>query len=894
VRNGNGAVLVVTGDAGIGKSRLVAEAVQSAKRREFAVFGGASRSHGTTISYLVWRSLWRDLLGLDTSLPIAEQQARLVDRLSRCVNDAARRAPLLAPILNLPLPDSPLTAPLDPQTRDGLLRTLLLVCLADVAASAPTLLVLEDCHWIDPASAGLLEFLARNIADRPVLMLVTARGSVADTPTATSLSRLAHSSELHLADLRRSEAELLVDLHVRKRYPADMNADRGVIARIAEQGDGNPFYLEELVNYLHARSVDLRDALALGALDLPDGLQRLLTARLDQLSEGEKATIKVASVIGRRFRASWIADAYPGAGGLAEVVRHLERLHQLDLTPRRSTAADPEYQFKHAMTQETAYQSLTFRLRESLHERVGLLIESANPGRLGQYVDVLAHHYGRTQRVDKQQLWFRAAGDAAKTAFANDTAVDYYQRLLLVLPEAETGEVLIELGGVWQLTGEWAEAERAYRKAMEVASATGRSGILAAGERDLGDLFTYNRSHAEAVAWLRRAADRFDRLGDRAGLSRTLESMTFALYRQGAYDEALATAEQYRTLASASGDLVGVSNSFSAAGLVHLETGHLNEARDLLHKALETATKVNDRRCLLYAANNLALLHLHQGEHVPAVAQGLRALEVAQEIGFLQTAGVVVGNLGEVYRNHGDYVPATRCFAHALRIALDLRDWTTIGDQVANLAATAAAQGLDLEAERLFGRAIAIGRHLDAPYLLCSWLHRLATLHVEQGCFEEAERLNQEALEIAETHDERGLRIRAFVLEQRLSVVVGRSHSDESVAHLRELEGACTEPIERALVFEAIWRLDPTAEAARSAAAHLYRELYERTPAVEYRAAHRFLTGVTLPAAPPLPSLPAPLDEDTADVDELLQQVDRITPQIAAVADVRSGAALQT
>ncbi len=215
----------------------------------------------------------------------------------------------------------------------------------------------------------------------------------------------------------------------------------------------------------------------------------------------------MASVIGRRFRASWIADAYPGAGGPSEVVRHLERLHELDLTPRRSDAPDPEYQFKHAMTQETAYQSLTFRMRESLHERVGMLIESATAGRLSQYADVLAHHYGRTQRVDKQRVWFRAAGDAAKAAFANDTAVAYYQRLLPLLPDAERGEALIELGGVWQLTGEWAEAERAYRKAMELAANAGRPEILAAGERDLGDLFMYNRSHAEAVTWLRRAAD---------------------------------------------------------------------------------------------------------------------------------------------------------------------------------------------------------------------------------------------------------------------------------------------------------------------------------------------------------------------------------------------------
>ena len=781
------------------------------------------------------------------------------------------------------MPDSPLIAPLDPQTRDGLLRTLLLECLGGVASSTPVLLVLEDHHWIDPRSAALLEFLARRIGDLRVLILVTARAAAAGTSPATRLTR---SSELHLRDLPRSDAERLVGLHVRKRYPAAAGVDPGVLARIADQGDGNPFYLEELVTYLHATGVDLRNPRAVAALELPDGLHRLLTARLDQLGEGEKAAIKVASVIGRRFRASWIAHAYPGAGGPQEVARHLERLHQLDLTPRRSDAADPEYQFKHAMTQETAYQSLTFGMRETLHERIGLLIESSDPERLAQYVDVLAHHYGRTQRVDKQRVWFRAAGDAARTAFANVTAVDHYRRLLPLLPEAETGEVLIELGGVWRRTGEWTEAERAYRRAMEVATDAGRPGILAAGERDLGDLFMYNRSPAEAVSWLRRAAGGFDHLGDTAGLSRTLESLAFVLYRQGAYTDALETARRHRTLAAAAGDLAGVSTALGIMGLVQLDTGHPGPARELFQEALDTAKRADNRVSLLYALNNLAVVHLRHGEHRPAVAHGLRAFEVAQEIGYRWNAGVVIGNLGEVYRDEGDHGPATRCFAYALRIALDLRDWTTIGDQVANLAVTAAGQGRTGEAERLFDRAVSIGRHLDAPYLLCGWLHRLARLHVEQGRFDEAERLNREVLGIAESHGEPDLRIRAFVLGQRLSVVVRAARPDEAIAHLRELADGCIEPHERALVLEALWRLDPTAQDARSAAAQLYRELYERTPMVEYRAAHAFLTDVILPPGPPLPPLPAPLDTDAADVAALLRRVDRITPQLAGDLDV--------
>jgi class 3 adenylate cyclase/tetratricopeptide (TPR) repeat protein len=882
VLNGGGQIVSLTGDAGIGKSRLAAEVVQLAARQGFAVFGGACRSHGTTTSYLVWRSIWRDLLGLDTSRSIADQQAQLVDRIARHAAGSGQRAPLLAPVLNVPMPDSELIAPLDPQTRDELLRSLLLECLRDLAASMSILLVLEDCHWIDPASAALLEFLARSISDQPILILVIARGTVADAPMLASLSQLADFSELRLAELGSADAELLVDLRLRERYPADATIDATVIDRIAEQGEGNPFYLGELVNYLYAKGVDPRHPQAVATLELPDGLQRLLMARLDQLSEGEKATIKVASVIGRRFRAGWISHAYPAAGTPREVERHLQRLHELDLTPRRTATPELEYQFKHAMTQEAAYQSLTFRMRESLHERVGLLIEATNAERLAQYVDVLAHHYGRSQRVDKQRVWFRAAGDAAKAAFANEAAVAYYHRLLPLLPKDETGAVLVELGGVWHLTGRWTEAEQAYQKAMDVARRAGRPEVLAAGQRDLGDLFMYNRSYAEAVTWLRRAADEFERLGDRAGLSKTLDRMTFALYQQGAYGEALTAAERHRVLAIAAGDLAGVSIALNHTGLVYLDTGRSDQARALLQQALDTATRAGDRRCLLHAATNLALVHLRHGEHLPALAQGRRAFEVAQEIGFRQTAGVVVGNMGEVYRDEGDHVRATRCFAYALRIAVGLRDWTSVADQVANVAATAAAQGHHPEAERLFGQAITLARFLDAPYLLCGWLHRLAKLHVEQGQFEEAERLNWEALEIADAHGERDTQIRASVLSLRLQVTLGRTSTDEAIERLQVLEGVWTEPHPRALLLDARWHLDPTAEAVRIAAADLYQTLYEQTPSTEYRAAHALLTGATLPPGPPLPPLPAPLRDETADIDELLGQVERVAPQLGA------------
>jgi predicted ATPase/class 3 adenylate cyclase len=879
---GEGQVVCLTGEAGIGKSRLGTEAMQMAERLGFVVYGGACRSHGTTTSYLVWRSIWRDLLELDASLPIAEQEVQLADRIARRDGGSGQRAPLLGPVVNLPMLDSRLTASLDPQTRDELLRSLLLECLRDRAATAPLLLVLEDCHWIDPASHALLEFLARNVADQPILILVIARRTVGDPLPLTSLSPLAHFTEVRLAELASADAERLVGLRLRQRYGAGAVVAPDVVHRIADRGEGNPFYLEELVSYLHARSIDPRDPRALAALELSGGLQRLVMARIDQLSEGEKATIKVASVIGRRCRARWICESYPAAGRPEEVAQHLEQLSELDLMPRWTAVPEPEYQFKHAITQEAAYQSLTFQMREALHERVGLFIERTSSDRLAQYVDVLAHHYGHTRRVDKQRVWFRAAGDAAKAAFANEAAVDYYERLLPLLPDDQTGEVLVELGGVWHLTGRWTEAERAYRRAMEVASRAGRRDVLAASQRDLGDLFRNTQSYAEAVSWLSRAADEFERLGDRQGLSMTLDRITFALYQQGAYGKALTAAERHLALATEAGDLAGVSIALNYTGLVRLNTGQTATALALLQQALDTATRAGDRRCLLYAAGNLGLAHWRYGNHMRAVAHYHQALSVAQEMGDRQIAGVYIGNLGAVYRDQGDYLRATKCFVHALRIAVELGDWMTVADQIACLAATAGAQGQAQEAERLFAQAIALARLLDAPYFLCDWLHQLAKLRLRQGRLDEAEQLNQEALEVADERNERDIQVRACLLSLRLQVTLGRIDTDTAIGRLRALEDTWVEPHERAPLLDIFWRLDPTREMARKTAADLYRTLYERAPSVEYREAYARLTGVTLPPGPPLPPLPKAVEEDVADLDELLRQVDKAASQLGA------------
>jgi tetratricopeptide (TPR) repeat protein len=581
-------------------------------------------------------------------------------------------------------------------------------------------------------------------------------------------------------------------------------------------------------------------------------------------------------VIGRRFQPPWITSVYPAAGTSQQVGTHLRRLHTLDLTPQVGADPEPEYEFRHPITQEAAYQSITYGTRATLHERVGQFVEETFADRLAQYADMLAHHYAHTARVDKQQIWFRAAGDRAKSMFANEAATHYYGQLLPLLPEAEQAALHVEIGTVHDHTGQWAEAEEHYRLAMRKAAATGHPECVAAGQRQLGNLLMYTHSYAESVSWLELALAGFERLGDTAGLSRTMERMTFALFRQGTYGEALAMALRHLDMATEAHDLSAMSTALNHIGLVYLNTGRLDSALDHLRRSLGTAEQAGDRRCVLNAATNLGWASLRAADHVQAIASYRHALTVARDIGARHTANVIVGNMGEIYREEGDLRRARSCAIRSLRVALDLGDWSSVADQLADLGAISAADGRPADAHRLLVRAIGLARDLDAPYHLCDWLHRLARLHLDAGRTAEAERLNSEALRIAEEHDERKTRVNAYVMSVRLQVAAGEIDARAATDLLRKATGEWTEPHEVAALLDAAWYADPADEDARTTAADIYRRLYARAPRLEYRHAYRRLSGEWLPPGPPLPELPDWIAaERSPDLDTLLERIDR-------------------
>jgi class 3 adenylate cyclase/predicted ATPase len=681
-----GQIIGITAEAGLGKSRLAAEIIKLASEYGMYGYGGACLSYGTKSNYLVWRDILRGLFGLDSSWPPEqqihhlEQELAAVDRLAQ-TTPLLPRLPLLSAALNLPLPDNDLTRPLDAKTRKTLLETLIVEYVRYHTTLAPMLLVVEDAHWIDPLSQDLLEAVGRNIQNLPALLLILYRPPEMDDSggaiVSSRLSRvmsLPHAAELRLAEFTPSEAEYLISLKLSQLFGPQTDVPPALLKQITKRAQGNPFYIDELINLIHDHNIDPGDVEALEHLELPDSLHSLILSRLDQLDERAKTTIKVASVMGRLFKADWLWRVYPELGTPEEVRSHLTRLSRLDLTPLDKPDPELEYLFKHIVTRDVAYESLAVATRAMLHEQVARFLEHLYTGSFGvqevvAHLDLLAYHYGLSKNVDKQREYFRKAGEAAQAAYANEAAIHHYRALLPLLKDGETIPVLLKLGQVLELVGEWDEAGGAYRQALELAIKSGDLKLQTLSQQALGNLLERQGDHDAALEWLKQARAGFAQLGDQAGVSDVLEDIGSVYWQQGDYEA----------------------------------------ARALTGESLKLCRALGDKMCIAHALQNLGNVAFDQDDYDAAQTLYQESLELWRELGNRLGAANLLSNLGLVARNHGSYEAARELFDESLNMRRELGDrWgiadslNCLGDVAKNLGALDRAQALHEESWRLF------------------------------------------------------------------------------------------------------------------------------------------------------------------------------------------------
>lgn len=879
VLEGRGQILGITAEAGMGKSRLSVEIIRLALKGGLSGYGGECVSHGTKTSYLVWQNILRGFFGLDTHEAV-ENQIAYLEQFIRWMNpEIVFRTPLLREAVNLPIPHNEITQAMDARIRKGSLENLIVDCIRYQAETTPLLFVLEDCHWIDPLSNDLLEVVARNIADLPVLMLVIYRPPEEGT-IQPRVQQFAHFTEIALTEFTPEEATQLIQMKMDHLFQT-AEVPLTFIQRIVEQAGGNPFFVDEMINLIHDRGINPADTHALESLILPDSLNSLIISRIDQLSEASKTVLKVASVIGRLFRASWLWGIYPQLGSSEQVKTQLELLERLEITPLDKPEPELEYLFKHILTREVAYESLAVSTRQMLHEQIGHYIEAYYPEELEQFLSVLAYHYGASTNTVKQREYFYKAGNAAQQAFANEAAMDYYRRLLLLVSDEEKVDIMLRLGDVLQLVGNWDETETLFREGISVAEKIGNRRDFARAHRALGDILSRKGSYAEALEVLELSQKLFEEMEDLSGLDFALRLIGVIYWRQSDYDAALRCFESCHQVSEKIGNPKGAFRATGNIGLIYKTRGEYPQALEAYKRSQKIAHEIGDRVGERIIIMNIGNVYLEIGDYSKALTHYYRSLQIAQEIGDRQGVGLVIGNIGNIYWYTGDFAAMLACQAMHLQSALELGELWGVSFSTSKMALAYMQLGKFAEAEAMLSRAIALGRTIESLHELSGFYFDRGNLLNAIGKPEEALEVYGETIQLAAEVDNSVVQFEAQVARLRTQVQLGHKDPQTAIEQLHYLRDTWVEHFhgdeeQEAAIHYEIWKLDPTQEHHRERAVELYRHLYEHTPSSEFRENYQHLTGERLPDPPPLPPLPDIVTRKPIHLETLLEQIDAL------------------
>jgi len=472
VRAHSSAVVVVEGEAGIGKSALASDLIRTARSFDVQILLGAALPVAQA-SYQAWRDVISEVLGLTDIRSLERRQEMVRKRLAKWPEFAEWEA-LLNSVLDLQFPETASIRGMSGRSRRESTVELLVALLSEAATISPLLIVLDDMHWFDSASWAVTLAAARKVS--PMLLVLLTRPMLEQPEQMDELADQGTSARLVLKPISQQNA---LELATERLGARALGAD--VAKVIIEAAEGIPLFIEEL-----AFSLRDTDALAIedgtvklarpaDELGVPHTLSSVVLSRIDRLAPQLQLTLKVASVIGRSFDTRALQAAHPSHPGISELAGQLSELQDLDLIVESSPGS---YEFKHILTRDMAYDLLPFDQRRRIHRSVATFLESLSEEPQEPLYALLAYHSDRGDDRQKALGYFEKTGASSLRKGADQEAIDAHLRSLELVrahPEEfhdmnrlRQSQWHVEIGQAYEALGNFHEAERSLYRALEL------------------------------------------------------------------------------------------------------------------------------------------------------------------------------------------------------------------------------------------------------------------------------------------------------------------------------------------------------------------------------------------------------------------------------------------
>jgi tetratricopeptide (TPR) repeat protein len=561
---------------------------------------------------------------------------------------AEHASPYLGILLGFRLPDDMVRR--IPQSNPNLLRQRVFTTFGEwamaVATQKPLVLAFDDLHWADPNSMTLIEYLMTLCADNPLLVLCVSRPD-RESPfwpvRQKAIDKYADIlTHITLGPMSDNEILTLINSLLNLDYlPSEIEY------LILSRAEGNPLFVEEMLrNFIEDGTLVEEDGTWRATRpvergEVPATLQGMLIARLDRLHDSTKRIVQIAAVIGRLFSKSVLERVVDDPSVLDD---GLIELQQAEIIRHRSPEPDPEYIFKHILTQEAAYQSLLTQQRRIYHQQVADALARIFWERGEEYAGagLVAAHYERAQAWPRVLRYLERAGDGASAIFANNAAVDYYTRALKVADssdlDATPAQRLVlheKRGALLASLDDIDSALSDYEQVRTLAQMVGDQKTELRTLNQIGDLQSRLGHGLQAGEYFKQALILAAESSDPGGVADSLNRLG-EYYRNSAdYEEATAHHQQALEIARSTGDNWLLAASMEGLGQVDLARDDLSASLDKWNQVVGLRRRLADPVGLIKALNALAMLYTWRGEYDQVADVALEAFEFISRVGDL-------------------------------------------------------------------------------------------------------------------------------------------------------------------------------------------------------------------------------------------------------------------
>ncbi len=629
-KGGRGQAFSIIAEAGVGKSRFLYEFRKAISNENATFLEGRCLSYSRGVSYHPVIDILKSNFDIHEGDGDSEIREKIKKGLKILGADEASTLPYLLELLSVK--DSGIDKnPMSPEERKNRIIEALKRIVLKGSEIRPLIMAYEDLHWIDKSSEDQLKHLLESIPGAKVVLIFTYRPEFVHTWGGKS-----YHSQVMLNRLSNRESIMMVS-----HLLGTEELDRDLEEFILEKTEGIPFFIEELIKSLKDLKIIAREgkryriAKDIKKVTIPATIQDVIMARVDSLPQEMKGLLQTVSVVGRESS----YDLIKRVTGLTEqeLLSHLSGLKDSELLYERGIYPQSTYVFKHALTQEVAYNSLLLKRKKEIHEEIGRAMEALYPDRIEEHYELLAYHYGRSANADKALQYLDLANQKAAKLNAMEEAKAYFDEameLLDALPETEENRqrrisLLVNQGIVFLLLFKSPEYYDLLTRYEPMARGLGNPELLGAFYARLGECEYSFGNFDQAIQTLTKAAELSEASGNVEEAGYAYVFREFSHVDRGDFERALALKEDvFRTMKQRFNlRLHTYALSFASRACSYL--GRWDRAVEEGQKALSVAEESSDNSLITFAAWNLSIAYNWKGDSDMAIKYGELAVQKA-------------------------------------------------------------------------------------------------------------------------------------------------------------------------------------------------------------------------------------------------------------------------